>query len=80
MPQIVLKLLVEPAFGAGVEGDGEADGHFGADAGAGVENRGQSFSADAQGSGGLSDGQVQGCQAQCFKDLSGVRWVMHLHR
>src|SRR3989338_6800927 len=33
-PEVVLKLLVEPAFGAGVEGDREADRHLWADPGA----------------------------------------------
>ena len=36
VPQIVLKLLVEPAFSRRVKGDGEADRHFGTDAGVAV--------------------------------------------
>lgn len=40
MPEIVLKLLIEPALSARVEGEGEPDRHLWADAGPSIKNAG----------------------------------------
>jgi hypothetical protein len=61
--QIVLQLLVQPAFCGGAKRDRQADGHFGADTGAPVEDARQSLPTDAERYGCLSHAQVQRLQA-----------------
>lgn len=46
--KVILELLVQPAFGAGVEGDQETDGHLRADACVPVEDAGQRLAAHTE--------------------------------
>ncbi len=61
--ETVLQLLAQPAFCGGAKRDRQADGHFGADAGAPVEDARQSLPTDAERYGRLSHAQVQRLQA-----------------
>lgn len=72
LPEAVLVLLVEPAFGGCVEGDKETDGHFRANAGAAVEEDGKGLAADAKGASGVGNGQVEGFQAEGLENLAGM--------
>jgi hypothetical protein len=79
LPQVVLKLLIEPALGTGIERNGEPDGHFRADARATIKYTGKRFAAYSQRSRSLGDGQIQRFQAQSLKNLTRVRRIMHFH-
>jgi hypothetical protein len=48
MPEVILKLLVEPAFGAGVESDRETDRHLGLIPARNVQDAGQSLATHAE--------------------------------
>ena len=64
VPEVVLKLLVQPAFRAGIKRDREADRHLRANTGAPVQDAGQRLAAYAERLRGVGDSQVQGFQAQ----------------
>ena len=72
VPEVILKLLVEPAFSAGAEGHRETDRHLRADTRTPVQNAGQRLPAHPSGR-AASYGQVQGFQAQLPEQLTGVR-------
>ena len=40
VPQVVLRLLIDPALRRSIEGDRQANGHLGAYAGASIQDRG----------------------------------------
>ena len=73
VPEVILNLLVKPAFRTGVEGHRETDGHLWADARTAVKNARQSLPAHAKGPRGVRNGQVQGFQAQLPEYLTGRR-------
>jgi hypothetical protein len=79
VPEVVLKLLIEPALGAGVESDGETDRHLRADTRAAAQNAGQSFAAHAQRPRDFRYGHVQGLQAKRLEHLTGLWRIMHFH-
>jgi predicted nuclease of restriction endonuclease-like (RecB) superfamily len=79
VPEVILKLLVEPAFSAGAEGDRETDRHLRADTRTPVKNTRQRLPTHAERPRGVRNGQVQGFQAQLPEHLTGVRRIMHLH-
>ncbi len=71
---------MQPTLRRGVEGDGQPNGHFGADARARVQDGGQGVATHAKGAGGLRDAQLQGHQAKFTKNLAGVRGLVHTER
>src|ERR1035437_1202534 len=79
VPEVILNLLVKPAFRTGVEGHRETDCHLRADACTPVKNARQRLSTHAKRPRGVRDGQVQGFQAQLPEHLTGMRRIMHLH-
>lgn len=79
LPQVVLKLLIEPTLRTGIEGDRKTHSHLWAYAGTAVHDPGQGFATDPERSRGFRDGQIQGFQAQGLEYLSRVRWTVHLH-
>lgn len=79
VPKVKLQLLIEPAFRAGIEGDGEADSHLRADACVSVQYGGNSLAAHAKRSRGLGDIQIQGLQAERFKYFTGMGRIVHFH-
>src|SRR5262245_28537157 len=80
MPQVVLRLLVEPALRRGPEGDREAHGHLRRDAGTAVEDAGERLAADTQGLRRLCNRDAERLQAEGADDFAGVRGVVHAHR
>ena len=72
VPEVVLKLLVEPAFSAGVKGHRETDRHLRADTRTPVKNARQRLPTHAERPRGVRDGQVQGFQAQLPEHLTEV--------
>jgi hypothetical protein len=79
VPQIILKLLVEPTLRTGIEGDGETDGHLWADARTPIKDAGKRFTTDSERSCDLRDGQVQGIQAQSLEYFTRMRRIVHFH-
>ena len=75
VPEVILKLLVEPAFSAGAEGHRETDRHLRADTRTPVKYARQRLPTHAERPRGVRDGQVQGLP----EHLTGVRRIMHLH-
>jgi len=71
VPEVILKLLVEPAFSAGVKGHRETDRHLRADTRTPVKNARQRLPTHAERPRGVRDGQVQGFQAQLPEHLTG---------
>lgn len=72
LPQLIVELLSQPAFGRGIKGNRQPYGHFRADAGLAVGNGTQSFAADAQRFGGGRYRKVEGFQAQLAQDFTRV--------
>jgi len=79
VPQVILKLLVQPTFRTGVECDGETNSHLGADARTPVQDAGKSLTTDSKRSRGFRDTQIQRLQAQSFEYLARMWWIVHLH-
>src|ERR1035437_224368 len=79
MPEVILNLLVQPAFRTGVEGHRETDCHLRADARTPVKNARKRLPTHAERPRGVRNGQVQGFQAQLPEHLTGMRRIMHLH-
>lgn len=74
-PQIVSSLHGKPHFGCGAEGDGKAQSHVRADAGASVEYGRQGLPGHAKTGGGLAHGHA--LREVFSKDLAGMGGVMH---
>src|ERR1035441_7570328 len=79
VPEVILNLLVKPAFRTGVEGDRETNRHLRTDACTPVKNARQRLPTHAKRPRGVRDGQVQGFKAQLPEHLTGMRRIMHLH-
>src|SRR2546425_9091087 len=48
VPEVVLRLLVEPTLGGRTKGNGKTDRHLGADPGTAIQNGGQGLAAYSQ--------------------------------
>lgn len=76
MPEVVVRLHVEPHLGAGPECPFEAQRHRCADAGTSVQQRGKSLPGDAEALRNLSDRYSLG--EILAENLTGVRRVVHV--
>ena len=76
-PQVVVHLLLQPAFRAAAEALGEPDGHLGRNAEAAVEQHGQRVARHAESLGGRGHGQSQGLDALPPDDGARVRRIVH---
>lgn len=72
LPQLIVELLSQPAFGRGIKGNRQPYGHFRADNGLAVEYGAQRFAADVQCFGGSRYGKAEGLQAQLAQDFAGM--------
>jgi len=79
LPEIVLHLLIHPAFSRRIKSDGQPDGHFRTDSLLPVEEACKSVSADAECFGCFSDVQTQWFQAKLPQHFAGMWWIMHTH-
>lgn len=70
-------LQAEPHVRGAAEGFGEAQRHFGGDAGGAVDELAEGLAADAQGLGTLSDGEAGGLETVELDREAGVWGVEH---
>jgi len=80
VPEVVLRLLVEPTLGGRAKGNGKADRHLRADSGTAIQNGGQRLPAYPQGFCGLRDRQAKWLKTKGLDDLARMRWIVHTHR
>jgi len=80
VPQVILRLLVEPALSGCSKGNGKADRHLRTNTCMTIENGGESLPAYVQSRCCPGDGHTEWFQAKDFNDFPGVRWVVHAHR
>src|SRR5712692_6784998 len=80
VPQIVLRLLVEPTLGGRTKGNGKTNRHLGADPGTAIQNGGQGLAAYSQSFCGLRNGEAKWLKAKGLDDLARMRWIVHTHR
>ncbi len=79
MPQIVLRLLVEPALRRSIKRDRKPNSHLRADPGSSIEDGRQRFSTYTQAVRRFGYGNAERFQAQLSDDLARVRGIMHQH-
>lgn len=79
-PEIVLCLLIEPAFRRGIKGNRQPQGHLRTDSCAAIENRRQGFSTHAEAFGSIGNTQSQRLEAEAADYLARMRRIVHLHR
>lgn len=72
VPQVILGLLVEPAFSRRAERHGQANGHLRTDARTAIQNSRQGLSTDAKCLSGLRDTHTEWVQAQALDDCPGM--------
>ena len=71
-----MDLLVHPAFSYRAEGERQTNSHFGADAGAAVQDAREGLAAHAQRPSGFRDGQSQRLQTEFAQYFARVRRVV----
>src|SRR3990172_4697338 len=79
VPEVVLRLLVEPTLGGGAKGNGKADCHLRADPGTAIQNGRKGLTAYSQSFCGSRNGDAKWLKAKSLDDLSRMRWVVHTH-
>ncbi len=77
--EIVGDLEAEPKFGAGSEGFGEADRHFGGDGGLAVDDVVQSLAGNTESGGGGGHGQAEGFETVMADDAARMGGKFHGH-
>lgn len=77
--EIVGNLEAEPEFGAGAEGLGEADGHFGGDGGLAIDDVVQGLAGNAESRGGGGHGEAEWFEAVVADDGAGMGGAFHWH-
>src|SRR3989442_751118 len=80
VPEVVLRLLVEPTLGGRAKGNGKTDRHLGADSGTAIQNGRQGLAAYSQSFCGLRNGEAKWLKAKGLDDLARMRWIVHTHR
>src|SRR3990172_4644146 len=80
VPEIVLRLLVEPALGGRPKGNRKTDRHLWADPGPAIQNGGQGLTADSKRFCSLRDGDAKWLQTKALDDLARMGRVVHTHR
>jgi len=79
MPQVVLRLLIDPAFCGGIKGNRKANCHFRADAGPAIQNSRQGFPANAESLCRLCHSEAKWFETKSLDDFSGMWRIMHSH-
>src|SRR3990172_1724059 len=79
MPQVVLRLLIDPAFCGGIKGDRKANSHLRADAGPAIKDSGQRFPADTESLCRFGHSEAKRFETKRLDDLSGMWWIVHSH-
>jgi len=79
MPQVVLRLLIDPAFSRGIEGNRKANGHLRADAGPAIQNSGQRLPANTKSLCRLGHGETKRIETKSLDDLPGMWGIVHSH-
>jgi len=79
MPQVVLSLLIDPAFCGGIKGNRKANSHLRADAGPAIQNSGQRFPANAESLCRLGDSQAKWIETKSLDDFPGMWRIVHSH-
>jgi hypothetical protein len=78
-PQIVRRLMTQPAFSTFTESKLKANGHLRRDSGPTVHYFGQGFPRHLESGSGSRDGQIQRYQPHIAQDDTGVGRVVHQH-
>ena len=79
MPQVILRLLIDPAFCGSIKGNRKANSHFRADAGPAIQNSGQRFAANAESLCRLGHSEAKGIETKSLYDFSGMWRIVHSH-
>src|SRR3990172_4362213 len=79
MPQVVLRLLIDPAFCGGIKGDRKANSHLRADVGPAIKDSGQRFPADTESLCRFGHSEAKRFETKRLDDLSGMWWIVHSH-
>ena len=79
LPEIILRLLIQPAFRRRVKSNRQTHRHFGADPGFLVDQTRQRFPTDAQRFRGLGDGYAERDEAKLLDDRARMRRIVHEH-
>src|SRR5450759_662572 len=79
MPQIVLRLLIDPAFCGGIKRNRKANRHLRADAGPAIQNSGQRFPANAESLCRLGYSEAKRIETKSLDDFPGMWRIVHSH-
>ncbi|TKS57760.1 MAG: hypothetical protein EWM72_03488 [Nitrospira sp.] len=79
MPQVILSLLIHPAFSSGVKGHGETHSHFRADPCSTIQNGRKGLAAYSQRFGCLGHSDAQWFKAERLNDFTRTGWIVHAH-
>src|SRR3990172_4142375 len=79
MPQVVLRLLINPAFRGGIKGNRKTNSHLRTDAGPAVQNPGQRFPANAESLRRLGHSEAKWIETKSLDYFSGMWRVVHSH-
>src|SRR5450756_2332382 len=79
MPQVVLRLLIDPAFCGGIKGNRKANSHLRADAGSAIQNSGQRFPANAESLCRLGHSEAKWIETKSLDDFPGMWRIVHSH-
>lgn len=79
MPQIVLGLLIDPAFCSGIKGNRKTNSHLRTDAGPTVQYSGKCLSAHPQSLCRLGHGETKRSKTKVLDDSSRVWRIVHSH-
>ena len=79
VPQIVLSLLIDPAFCGGIKRDRKAHGHLRADTGPAIQDSGQRFPAYAESLCRLGHSETKRIETKSLDDFPGMWRIVHSH-
>ena len=77
LPEIVMNLLIHPAYRCSVKGDRQAHRQLRSNARSAMKKIGESGSADSERFRSFGDTQSQRFKAQLLENLTRVWWVVH---
>jgi hypothetical protein len=77
LPEIVLHLLIHPAFGCRFKSNRKSHGHFGTNSRLAFEETCKSVSADTQCFRGFGNAQPQWFKAEFSQHFAGMRGIVH---
>ena len=79
MPQVVLRLLIHPAFCRGIKGNRKANSHLRANAGPAIQNSGQRFPANAETLCRLGHSETKWIETKSLNDSPRMWRIVHSH-